>query len=157
MARYTGVLTSGAALAADAGFAWWQGSATSGGLLRRVIVGVRNTTANTAVNDFQCRLGINRVSTAGVTPGGAVTLNPNMARFGTARTTLSTTFGTPPTPAAVDTLQIPFNAKSGVDIPAEFLEEFEVAKLTTDGFAFLNRSGLMPGAHVFDLFIEVEE
>ncbi|HEY5990549.1 MAG TPA: hypothetical protein VIV12_29780 [Streptosporangiaceae bacterium] len=157
MARYTGVLTSGAALAADTGFAWWQGSATSGGLLRRVIVGVRNTTAATAVTDFQCRLGIARCTNAGTTAGGAVTLNPNMARFGTARTTLSTTFATPPTLQTPDTWQIPFNAKSGVDIPAEFLEEFEVAKLTTDGFAFINRSGAMPAAHVFDLFMEIEE
>jgi hypothetical protein len=157
MARYTGVLTSGAALAADAGFAWWMGSATSGGLLRRVILGVRHTTAATAVTDFQCKLGIARVTNAGTTPGGAVTLGPMASRFGTARTVLNTTYATPPTMVSPDQFVVPFNAKSGVDIPAEFLEELEVAKLTTDGFAFLNRSGAMPASHVFELTIEVEE
>lgn len=157
MARYTGVVTSGAALANDTGFAWWMGSATSGGLLRRVILGVRNTAAATAVTDFQCKIGIARVTNAGTTPGGAITLGPMVGRYRTAATVLNTTFATPPTLVSPDQIVVPFNAKSGVDIPAEFLEEFEVAKLTTDGFAFINRSGLMPAAHVFELFIEVEE
>jgi len=157
MARYTGTLVSAAALANDTGFAWLMGNATGGGVLRRVILGVRHTTAATAVTDFQCKVGIARVTNAGTTPGGGVTLNPLMGRHRAAALVLSTTFATPPTLQTPDQLIIPFNAKSGVDIPAEFLEEFEVDKLTTDGFAFLNRSGAMPANHVFDLFIEAEE
>ncbi len=117
MARYTAQVTSAAALADDTAFAWLMGTANGGGLLRRVILGVRHTTAAT------------------------------------------TAFATPPTQGAeaTDFFTIPFNAKSGVDIPAEFLEEFEIAKLATDGFAFVNRSGALPASHVFELFFEWEE
>jgi hypothetical protein len=158
MGRYTAQLTSGAALADDTAMAWLMGTVNGGGVLRRVILGVRHTTAATAVTDFQCKVGINRVTTAGTTPTGG-TENPTMARNGAARMEFDTAFATPPTQGAeaTDILTIPFNAKSGVDIPAEFLEELEVAKLATDGFAFVNRSGALPASHVFELFIEWEE
>jgi hypothetical protein len=158
MARYTAQVTSVAALADDTAFAWLMGTANGGGLLRRVILGCRNTTANTAVNDFQCKVGINRVTSAGTTPV-AGTINANLARHGTARMAFDTAFTGVPTQGAeaTDIFTIPFNAKSGVDIPAEFLEEFEISKLATDGFAFVNRSGLLAANHVFELFIEFEE
>lgn len=158
MARYTATVTSTAALADDTAFAWLMGTASSGGLLRRLILGVRHTTAATAVTDFQCKVGLNRVTSAGTTPTGG-TENSSVARQGTARMEFDTAFATPPTQGAeaTDFLTIPFNAKSGVDIPAEFMEEFEIAKLTTDGFAFVNRSGALPASHVFELFIEWEE
>jgi hypothetical protein len=157
MGRYSAPVVSGAALAADAGFAWWMGTANSGGLLRRIIVGVRNTTAATAVTDFQCKLGVARVTNAGTTPGGAVTLGPQTLRQGAARTVLNTTYATPPTLTTPDMLILPFNSKSGVDCPAELLEELTIDNVTTDGFAFINRSGVMPAAHVYDLWIEIEE
>jgi len=158
MARYTAQVTSAAALADDTAFAWLMGTANGGGLLRRVILGVRHTTAATAVTDFQCKVGINRVTSAGTTPTGG-TENSNLTRQGTARMEFDTAFATPPTQGAeaTDFFTIPFNAKSGVDIPAEFLEEFEIAKLATDGFAFVNRSGALPASHVFEVFIEWEE
>ena len=37
------------------------------------------------------------------------------------------------------------------------LEEFAIDNLTTDGYAFINRSGTMPASHVFDLWVEIEE
>lgn len=157
MGRYTTSHVSSAALAADTGFAWWMGTATGGGLLRRVILGVRNTTAATAVTDFQCKVGIARVTNAGTTPGGALTLNATRGYQGTARTVFNTTYATPPTVATPDQVIIPFNSKSGVDWPAEMLEEFAIDNLTTDGYAFVNRSGAMPAAHVYDLWVEIEE
>lgn len=157
MGRYTTSHVSGAALAADTGFAWWMANTNGGGLLRRVVLGVRNTTAATAVTDFQCKVGITRVTNAGTTPGGALTLNPTLPRQGAARTTFQTTFATPPTLQTPDNIVIPFNAKSGVDVPAELLEEFGIDNVTTDGYAFINRSGAMPTAHVFDLWVEIEE
>jgi hypothetical protein len=158
MARYTAQVTSTAALADDTAFAWLMGTANSGGLLRRVILGVRHTTAATAVTDFQCKVGINRVTSAGTTPTGG-TENLLAARYGAARMDFDTAFATPPTQGAeaTDILTIPFNSKSGVDLPAEFLEEFEIDKVSTDGFAFVNRSGALPASHVFELTIEWEE
>jgi hypothetical protein len=156
MARYTGVVASSAALANDTGFAWLMGTANGGGKLRRVIIGVRHTTAATAVTDFQTKVGINRVTTAGTTPTGG-TETPTDLNHGAARMEFDTGFATPPTLGGVDTMTIPFNAKSGVDLPAEFLEELVVSKLATDGYAFINRGGALPANHVFDLTIEWEE
>jgi len=121
MARYAATVTSAAALADDTGFAWLMGSATAGGKLRRVILGCRNTTAATAVTDFQCKVGINRVTADGVTIT-AVTANKLDARHPTAGMRVASGWGTVPTQGAeaTDIFSIPFNAKSGVDIPAEW-------------------------------------
>jgi len=156
LARYTGVVSSSAALANDTAFAWLMGTANGGGKLRRVIVGVRHTTAATAVTDFQTKIGINRVTTAGTTPTGGTETAADL-NHGAARMEFDTAFATPPTLASVDMITIPFNAKSGVDLPAEFLEELVIAKVATDGFAFVNRGGALPSSHVFDLTIEFEE
>jgi hypothetical protein len=157
MGRYSAPVVSAAALAADTAFAWWMGTTSGGGILRRIIVGVRHTTAATAVTDFQCKIGIARVTTAGTTPGGVITLNPTTARQGASRTVLNTTFATPPTNQTPDLAIIPFNTKSGVDWPAEGMEEYTIDNVATDGFAFINRSGIMPASHVYDLWLEIEE
>lgn len=158
MARYTATVTSTAALADDTAFAWLMGSATAGGKLRRVILGVRHTTAATAVTDMQCKVGINRVTADGTTIT-AVTANKMDARHPTAGMRVASGWATPPTQGAesTDIFAIPFNAKSGVDIPAEFLEEFWIDRLVTDGFALVNRSGALPASHVFEAAWEWEE
>ncbi len=158
MARYTGMVTSAAALGNDTGFAWLMGAATAGGKLRRVVLGCRNTTAATAVTDFQCRVGINRVTADGVTIT-AGTANKLDLRHPAAVMRFATAWATVPTQGAAttDIFTIPFNAKSGVDIPAEFLEEYWIDNLVTDGFAFVNRGGALPAAHVFDFTMEWEE
>jgi hypothetical protein len=156
VARYTGVVSSSAALANDTAFAWIMGTTNGGGILRRVILGVRHTTAATAVTDFQTKVGINRVTTSGTTPTGG-TESAASLRHGAARMEFDTAFATPPTLGGVDSLVIPFNAKSGVDIPTEFLEEFTIDKVATDGLAVVNRGGALPASHVYDLTIEWEE
>jgi hypothetical protein len=158
MARYTASLSSVAALADDTGFAWVMGSAAAGGKVRRVVIGCRNTAAATAVTDFQCKVGINRVTADGVTIT-AGTWNKCDARHPTAGMRIATGWATVPTQGAeaTDFFSIPFNAKSGVDLPAEFLEEYWIDRLVTDGFAFVNRSGALPAAHVFDFTVETEE
>ncbi|MGH7792339.1 MAG: hypothetical protein ACREOB_08510, partial [Thermodesulfobacteriota bacterium] len=108
MSRYTGVVASSAALANDTAFAWLMGTANGGGKLRRVIVGVRHSTAATAVTDFQTKVGINRVTTAGTTPTGGTETALDL-NYGAARMEFDTAFATPPTTAAVDILTIPFN------------------------------------------------
>jgi len=160
MARYSSHVTSSAALTDDTGFAWLMGTATAGGKLRRVILGCRNTTAASAVTDFQCKVGVARVTADGVGALTAATVNKldlrhptAILRSGTAWATTVPTVGA----EATDALSIPFNAKSGVDIPAEFLEEYWISNVVTDGFAFINRSGALPASHVFDLLYEWEE
>jgi hypothetical protein len=160
MARYSSHVISPAALANDTGFAWLMGVAAAGGKLRRVILGCRNTTVATAVTDFQAKVGIGRVSTDGTGALTAATVNKLDPRHPAASLRSGTAWATsPPTvgAAATDILAITFNTKSGVDLPAEFLEEFWIDNLVTDGFAFLNRGGLMPAAHVFDMLYEWEE
>lgn len=160
MARYSSPVTSSAALADDTGFAWLMGTATAGGKLRRVILGVRNTTAATAVTDFQCKVGVARVTTDGTGALTAATVNKLDLRHPTAILRSGTAWATsPPTVGAeaADILAIPFNAKSGVDLPEEFMEEYWINNVVTDGFAFMNRSGALPAAHVFELLYEWEE
>ena len=158
MARYSATVVSTAALANDTAFAWLMGSASAGGKLRRVVIGCRNTTAATAVTDFQCKVGLNRVTADGVTIT-AVTANKLDARHPTAGMRVASAWATPPTQGAVatDFFSIPFNAKSGVDLPEEFMEEYWIDRLVTDGFAFVNRSGALPASHVFDITWEWEE
>jgi hypothetical protein len=157
MSRYKVQLASPAAVAVDTEFLWLMGHANEGFNLRGVIIGVRNTAAATAVTDFQCKVGINRVTTDGT---GALTASTvtkdklrypaNQFRAGTAWATTKPTLGT------VDSLVIPFNAKSGVELPFEFLDEWEVTNLATDGFAFVNRGNAMPASHVFDITVKIE-
>jgi hypothetical protein len=160
MARYSSAVTSAAALADDTGFAWLMGVAAAGGKLRRVVCGVRHTTAATAVTDMQCKIGIARVTSDGTGALTAATVNKLDLRHPTASLRSGTAWATsPPTVGAeaTDIFPIPFNAKSGVDIPAEFLEEFWINNVVTDGFAFMNRSGVLPASHVFELLYEWEE
>jgi len=155
MARYKAQLASPAALANDTGFAWLMGAATEGCKLRRVIIGCRHTTAATAVTDFQTKVGVNRVTGDGTTIT-AGTITKDDLRHPTPATRFASAWATPPALASSDSLVIPFNAKSGVDLPFEFLEEFWVDNLVTDGFAFVNRGGALPASHVFDITVAFE-
>lgn len=155
MARYKGQLSSSSALANDTGFAWLMGHANEGAKLRRVIIGVRHTTAATAVTDFQTKVGINRVTGDGTTIT-AGTITKDDLRHPTPNMRFASAWATAPALASVDSLTIPFNAKSGVDLPFEFLEEFWIDNAVTDGFAFVNRGGALPASHVFDFTLAFE-
>ena len=155
MARYTSTVTSAAALAVDTGFAWLRPVAGSGCKLRRATLGV--VAGATTPTSQQLVVGINRVSTAGTTPGTAIgwtKLDPNSPA---ASCLLIPSYATPPTVGAVDAVRIPFNSQSGVDLPWELLEEFIIAAGTTDGFVFINRENALPASHKLVLSIETEE
>ncbi|GEM_PF-1633573 len=158
MSRYTGHHSSSAALADDTAFGWLMGVTTGTGKLRRVILGVRHTTAATAVTDYQTKVGLARTTADGTTIT-AGTIGKLDVRDPAASLRYATAWATPPTigAEATDLLGIPFNTKSGVDIPAEFLEEFWIDNVVTDGFAFVNRGGALPASHVYDLSFEFEE
>lgn len=155
MARYTATVESAAALAGDTGFAWLRPVSTAGCKLRRVTVGVLAGTG--APSSQQLEVGIARTTSAGTTPGGAVTgakLDPNTPA---ASCLFNTTYATPPTVTSPDFYKIAFNSQSGADIPFEGLEEVLIAAGTTDGLAFINRTNALPASHKLVLSCEWEE
>jgi len=155
MARYSAQAKSSAALAVDTGFAWLQASATNGFKLRRLTLGV--VAGATTPTSQQLTVGINRVTTAGTTPGGGMTpnkLDPNSAAAGS---TFKTTYATPPTLTADDLFTAPFNSQSGVDLPWELLEELAVTLGTANGLVFINRDNALPASHSYRISVEWEE
>jgi hypothetical protein len=155
VARYTTPVTSVAALAVDTAFAAITGSATQGGKIRRVIIG---TVAGTgAVNDMQLVFGINRASARGT---ATTTLTPGKLDTRTAAATITgidTVWSVAPTLAAQDLARIPFNAKSGVDLPWEMLEELCFENSTTIPVVFVNRVNALPASTSYVVTIEHEE
>lgn len=155
MARYSAQAKSSAALAVDTGFAWLQAASGNGFKLRRVTLGV---VAGTSVpTSQQLTVGINRVTTAGTTPGGGMTpnrLDPNSAAAGS---TFKTTYGTAPTTTSDDLFRVSFNSQSGVDLPWEQLEELIVAAGTANGLVFINRDNALPASHSYVISVEFEE
>jgi hypothetical protein len=155
MARYTATTHSTAALGADLGFAWLRPVATAGCKLRRVTAGVLAGTG--APTSQQVEIGVARTTNAGTTAGGTVTGAPLDANGPPALCLFHTTYGTAPTLTSPDFYKIAFNSQSGVDLPAELLEEWVVDKGTTDGFAFVNRTNALPASHLYVLSVEWEE
>ena len=105
----------------------------------------------------QIVLGINRVTTAGTTPGGGMTaekLDPNSAAAGA---TFKTTYATPPTTSSNDLFRVAFNSQSGADLPWEAVEELVVTAGTANGLAFINRDNALPASHKIVLSCEWEE
>ena len=155
MARFTATTHSTAALAADTGFAWLRPVAGAGGKLRRITAGVLAGTG--APTSQQVEIGIARTTNAGTTPGGSVTGAKLDANTAAASMLFHTTYATPPTVTSPDFYKVAFNSQSGVDLPAELLEEWQIAAGTTDGFAFINRTNALPASHLFVLSVEWEE
>lgn len=154
MARYSFSVQSGAALAANTGFAWINAGANNGFKLRRVTIGV--VAGTSPPTSQQMVVGINRATSAGTTPT-AVTIGKLDPNSGAANSTAASAFATPPTLTATDQFQIAFNSQSGADIPWEALEEFVCASGTANGFAFVNRVNAMPASHSYVIDVETEE
>ncbi|MFC3454003.1 hypothetical protein [Amycolatopsis speibonae] len=155
MARYSAQAKSSAALAVDTGFAWLQSSANNGFKLRRVTIGV--VAGTSTPTSQQLTVGINRVTTAGTTPGGGMTPNKLDPSSAAAGSTFKTTYATPPTLTADDAFRVSFNSQSGVDLPWEMLEEFAVASGTANGLVFINRDNALPSTHSYVISVEFEE
>lgn len=154
MSRFSSVILSSAALAADTGFAWLHASASNGYKLRRVTLGC--IAGATVPTSQQLLVSVFRATNAGTTPvaGTANKLDPNS---GAAGSTVATGFATPPTIAAAPSWYIPFNSQAGVDMPWEQLEEWVCATGTTNGLAFINEDNALPASHKLSLTIEWEE
>jgi hypothetical protein len=155
MSRYTSQLESVAALAVDTGFAWLRPVAGAGCKLRRVTLGV--VAGATTPTSQQVVVGVVRTTNAGTTPGTAIATNKLDPNAPTASCSLIPSYATPPTVASADAYRIAFNSQSGVDLPFELLEEFQIAAGTTDGLAFINRDNALPASHKYVISLEWEE
>jgi hypothetical protein len=155
VARYNTPVTSAAALAVDTAFASVVPAAAVAFKIRRVIIGTVAGTA--AVNDQQLLFGVNRgtargTATTTLTPGK---LDPRSAAA--AITGIDTVWSAAPTLASQDLLRVPFNAKSGVDLPWELLEELWSDVGTANPLVFVNRANALPASTSYVLTIEHEE
>lgn len=155
MARYAATVESAAALAADTAFANLVAGATANFKLRRVILGCR---AGAAVpTSQQLEVEIVRATARGTatatTTGQA--LDPRSTP--SIITGLDTTWSVAPTLAANDLFRPTFNSQSGMDIPAELLEEWITDQGTANGIAFRNKANVLPAGHMYTLSVEWEE
>ena len=154
MARYITPVTSAAALAVDTAFA----SVVSTNVryrIRRIIIGT--ATGTLPVADQQLIFGVNRATargtaTATLTPGRLDDASPAASIVG-----IDTTWSVAPTLAAQDLFRVPFNAKSGVDLPWEMLEELWGPAATATPLVFVNRVNALPASTSYVLSIEHEE
>lgn len=155
MSRFQTFIESGAAIAADTGFAWLMCSANNGLKLRRITIGVR---AGTGVpTSMQAVLGINRVTTAGTTPVAGMTPVRMQPWSAAAGAVWNSSYATPPSNGTADLARIAINTASGADLPWEFGEDLVLLNSTSNGLAFINRSNALPASHQWVLSCEWEE
>lgn len=155
MARYVTPVTSAAALTADTAFAGVVGTSTVACRIRRIILGSVGGTG--AVNDQQMVVGVNRATARG-TAGSTLTPGKMDDRSAAAGITgIDTAYSSGPTLAAQDLIRIPWNLKSGVDLPWEQIEELWVPNNTATPVVFVNRTNAVPASTSIVITIEHEE
>lgn len=130
--------------------------------LRRVFLGVRAgasvpTSQQMTVGIYRQTVrvvgtGFSTVAGLALDPRGAAT-----AITGIDVTTAATAGTTGPTIGANPLHKVSFNTQSGMDIPAELLEEWICDQGTANGIAFVNIGNALPTAHLFTLSLEWEE
>lgn len=153
MGRYVGTVTSGTALAVNTAFAGVLATASVQCMIRRVTLG---TVAGTsAVADQQLVVGFNRATAAGTN----TTLTPDKLNTlsDTPQCLLLSAFSVQPTLGTNDFYRIAFNAKSGVDLPFELLEQLWVPAVAATPVVFVNRVNALPASTSLVISIETEE
>lgn len=170
MARFACAVESQTAQAAGAPsgttfngyFAAVVAGTANGFVLRRAFLGVR---AGASVpTSQQMTVGIYRQTVRTTGTGFSTTTGVNCELYTTATGisgidyTTATTAGTGgPTIGATALHKWSFNTQSGLDIPAELLEQWQVLLGTANGLAFVNIGNALPTAHLFTLSCEWEE
>src|SRR3954465_6052090 len=154
MGRYITPVTSGTAIAVDTAFAGVVGTASVRCRVRRVIIGTVAGTSSVA--DQQPVVGINRATAAGT---ASSTLTPGKLDDLSAAPDCSVVaaWSVQPTLGAQDLGRVPFNAKSGVDLPWELIEELWVPAVVATPVVFVNRGNAMPASTSYVITIETEE
>jgi hypothetical protein len=153
--RFLTTVESAAALGADTAFANLVAGASANFKLRRVILGCRAGAAVPTSQQIEVevvRATARGTATATSTPQA---LDPRSAASGI--TGLDTTWSVAPTLAANDLMRLTFNSQSGMDVPAELLEELICDQGTANGIAFRNKANALPAGHILTLTVEHEE
>jgi hypothetical protein len=155
MARFTQTVESAAAIAADTVFASLVAGAAANYKLRRAILGCR---AGAAVpTSQQLQVEVFRATARGTvtTTKAGLALDPRSAA--SAITGLDVVWSVVPTLAADPLHRLTFNSQSGMDVPAELLEEWICDQGTANGLAFRNADNALPASHLYTLTVEWEE
>jgi hypothetical protein len=157
MARYKAQLVSSATLAAGTAFAWLGYSSTVGFRLRRVMLGTIAGTS--APSSQQLQVGINPTHAGSPATPVNVTAFPMNSVFAANSNNLVSSWATAPTLNASDEVTLAFNSQSGGDWPWEVPEDFwpPYAPAANVGFAFVNRTNVLPTGMSLTLTCEYEE
>lgn len=142
---------------------YWGAGASAGFRLRRIILGMRTTSASVPTSQ-QYTVEIHRqtVAPAGTGLAAAVvgqaleTWTPADPTAGFIATTATTIGTTGPTVTATALYAATLNSQTIVDIPAEFLEELVTGSGTANGIAFVNIGNTLPANHLITVSVEVE-
>lgn len=143
---------------------YWGASATAGFRLRRVVLGIRTTTAAIPTSQ-QIQVGIYRqtVAPAGTGLAAAVLGQPHETwtlqtdpTVGMIATTAVTIGTTGPTINANPIHKLDFNTQSGWDVPFELPEDIVCPIGAANGIAFVNLANALPAGHVLTISAEIE-
>jgi hypothetical protein len=136
--------------------------AANGFVLRRVFIGVR--AGGSVPTSQQMTIGLYRQTVIPTSTGFTTTAGINCELYTTTSgiagvlvTTGASANTTGPTIGANALHKWSFNTQSGLDIPAELLEQWTVLLGTANGLAFVNIGNALPASHLFTLSAEWEE
>lgn len=143
-------------------FAAVVAGAANGFVLRRLFIGVR---AGASVpTSQQMTIGLYRQTVRVVGTGFSTKTGQNCELYTTASgvtgidiTTAASAGTTGPTIAGTPLHEWSFNTQSGLDIPAELLEQWQVLLGTANGLALVNLGNALPTAHLYTVSAEWEE
>lgn len=143
-------------------FAAVVAGAANGFVLRRLFIGVR---AGASVpTSQQMTIAIARQTVRASGTGLSTVVGVNCELYTTASgisgidvTTAATAGTTGPTIGATYLHKWSFNTQSGLDIPAELLEQWQVLLGTANGLALVNIGNALPTSHLFTVSAEWEE
>lgn len=143
-------------------FAAVVAGAANGFVLRRLFIGVR---AGASVpTSQQMTIGLYRQTVRVVGTGFSTKAGQNCELYTTASgisgldiTTAASAGTTGPTIAGTPLHEWSFNTQSGLDIPAELLEQWQVLLATANGLALVNLGNALPTAHLYTVSAEWEE
>lgn len=154
MARYMQRVESASALAADTVFANLVAAAAANFKLRRLILGVR---AGAAVpTSQQVTVDVIRATARGTASTTVAGLPLDTRSVADPTTGVDTAWSVAPTLAASPLASPTFNTQSGVDLPAELLEEWQCDQGTANGIALRNRANALPASHLLVATLEWE-
>lgn len=155
MARFSQTAESTAAITADTIFANLVAGASANYKLRRVILGCRAGAAVPTSQQLQVELFRATARGFATTTGVGLALDPRS--HASQIQGLDSAWSTFPTLASAPLFRFTFNSQSGMDIPAELLEELVVDQGTVNGLAFRNADNVLPASHLYTIATEWEE